>query len=407
MKFCDKCGRPLADGEVCSCRSQQAGYAGAGYQQAAGQSARPQQPAQNGYSQQPFMNGGFPPASDARGGYSASGQSQQAGYSAPSGGDFKNKVDDVLNKYDEEKINSKKEAILGKITQTDGIDVYEHNKKIVPDCIKANDGEIPIKQYNFAILRTRIALEKAEGRLQVTNKRLLFRATGRSLMGRTELHEEFNISEIAGVEVRNRHVFSFLKLLVALILSVLFFGIGGGLAAAVMQADSEGLITTMQIFALIWAVIALLGVIGFSFYLMKTRRYNPFYWLRHFIICPALGALSVYATVSAFYSDIPSEVFISFGVPIVIAFLCNLFLMCFVPDLSVSIKTKGALPAVFVAREEGSLLMNIFGGRANHGSGFKEVGPWKDTDQAIKELGTMIDDINTLGDAAIEKWRQR
>lgn len=38
MKFCQICGRPLNDGEVCSCQAQQA----------------PQQPAQQGYYQQPY-----------------------------------------------------------------------------------------------------------------------------------------------------------------------------------------------------------------------------------------------------------------------------------------------------------------------------------------------------------------
>lgn len=39
-------------------------------------------------------------------------------------------------------------------------------------------------------------------------------------------------------------------------------------------------------------------------------------------------------------------------------------------------------------------------------SGFAEILPWTDTDIAIKEVGTIIDDIKTMGDAAIEKWKQ-
>ena len=35
-------------------------------------------------------------------------------------------------------------------------DAFENDKKIVPDCIKANDSEIPVKQYRIATLRNRL-----------------------------------------------------------------------------------------------------------------------------------------------------------------------------------------------------------------------------------------------------------
>ena len=38
-------------------------------------------------------------------------------------------------------------------------------------------------------------------------------------------------------------------------------------------------------------------------------------------------------------------------------------------------------------------------------SGFAEVLPDKDADLAIKELGTIINDIKTLGDFGVEKWK--
>ena len=78
--------------------------------------------------------------------------------------------------------------------------VYERGMKIVPDCISADEGEIPIRQYVVAKLRTLHKLNWAEGRLQITNKRVIFRAPGHALMGRTVLQHEFAIDEIAGVE---------------------------------------------------------------------------------------------------------------------------------------------------------------------------------------------------------------
>ncbi|MCL2441770.1 MAG: hypothetical protein FWD14_08510 [Treponema sp.] len=95
-------------------------------------------------------------------------------------------------------------------------DTYERGMRIVPDCIKANDNEVPVKQYNIAVLRTLFKFERAEGRLQITNKRIILRAAGRSVGGRTTLQHEFAINEVAGIEARNNFKFSFLFLVFAL-----------------------------------------------------------------------------------------------------------------------------------------------------------------------------------------------
>ena len=103
-------------------------------------------------------------------------------------------------------------------------DRYERGQQIVPDSIKANEGEVPVRQYAIAILRNILRFERAEGRLQVTNKRVIFRAAGTSLRGRTTLHQEYAIDEIAGIEARNNYKFNFLYLIFALlIISAAYF----------------------------------------------------------------------------------------------------------------------------------------------------------------------------------------
>jgi len=103
-------------------------------------------------------------------------------------------------------------------------DTYERGMQIVPTCISANENEIHVKQYNVAVLRNLLKFERAEGRIQVTNKRVVFRAAGRSVGGRTTLQHEFAIDEIAGIEARNNFKFSFMYLIFAiLILSLASF----------------------------------------------------------------------------------------------------------------------------------------------------------------------------------------
>jgi hypothetical protein len=102
-------------------------------------------------------------------------------------------------------------------------DTYEREMAIVPKCISANENEIPVKQYNIAILRNLLKFERAEGRIQVTNKRVIFRAAGRSVGGRTTLQHEFAVNEIAGIEAKNNYKFSFLYLIFAILIITLAF----------------------------------------------------------------------------------------------------------------------------------------------------------------------------------------
>ncbi|MCL2834735.1 MAG: hypothetical protein FWD78_16310 [Treponema sp.] len=97
-------------------------------------------------------------------------------------------------------------------------DTYERGMKIVPACIKAIKNEIPVKQYNIAVLRNLLRFERAEGRLQLTNKRVIFRAAGRAAGGKTTLQHEFAIKEIAGIEARTNYRFSPLYLFFAVII---------------------------------------------------------------------------------------------------------------------------------------------------------------------------------------------
>ena len=101
------------------------------------------------------------------------------------------------------------------VPEHNAADTYERGAYIVPDCVKANENEIPVRQYNIAVLRNLLKFERAEGRLQITSKRVIFRAAGRSVGGKTALQNEFDIKEIAGIEARRNYKFSFLYLIFA------------------------------------------------------------------------------------------------------------------------------------------------------------------------------------------------
>lgn len=191
MAFCTKCGRPLADGEICDCQKQQAA---------------------------PNEQGGFNPYSNPQPEKTIQADSENVVINID-----KDKMKQNLNNaVDKLQTGVGKGVNMVNETRTklESSDAFEHGLKIVPDCISANDGEIPIKQYDFAKLRTRFMLEKSYGRLQITNKRVIFRAAGRSPLGKNIFHQEFSIDQLAGVEVRCKHEFNLFNFFLGLIFSV-------------------------------------------------------------------------------------------------------------------------------------------------------------------------------------------
>ena len=275
--------------------------------------------------------------------------------------------------------------------ETNDVDYYERNLEIVPQCIDPDSGEMPIKQYDMAVLRTRLILSRAEGRLQVTNKRVIFRATGRSLMGRTTLQHEFAIDEIAGIKLRKDHRFSFLNLLGVSIV------IGLGIYAGI------GILHRFYMWGIPTWLIGLLtlmitGIAFVPFFLLYKK-----FPLKLLLVSLGYGMLVGQQQYLLYYaSDFVKKIW---GLPVILVGLILLFIswiICWVPNLIVNVETKGTQPAVEIRRKEAGIL-NMF--RKPEYTGFAEVLPWKDTELAIIELWAMVSDIQKYGDEAIKQWK--
>lgn len=259
-----------------------------------------------------------------------------------------------------------------------GDDPFERNVPIVPDCIAAEENEIVVKQYNVAKLRSRLKFMKAEGRLMVTNRRVLFRATGTSLTGNIAQEHQFNLDEIAGIEIIKDYKFSLLNLILGILANVLAFLLVARVFQNVVQAGA--------------AIIGfILGCLAVAPTFIVYKRFG----LK--LVGAIFGTLCFMISYSAsnFNGLLKLFVFVS-----LIVTLIDLIIVCFVPNLVFKIKTKGAANAILIKRQK-SLWSFISG---DEGNGFSEVLPWDDTMMAMNELGTMIDDLQKHGDYAIEKW---
>ncbi len=276
-------------------------------------------------------------------------------------------------------------------------DAFETGKKIIPDCVNANEGEIPVKQYEVARLRNRILgipYARAVGRIQVTNKRVIFRAPGRCMAGRTTLQHEFAIDEIAGVEARREYVANLGDLLLGLIVS----GVGALVMTLLLNAICKDAIRHGEM-ALPILLPLFFCTAGFvPFFLVKKK------WLLK-VLC--LGAT---CTPFAYFGLMATQFCDGFGilcgynmlllalVALVMLLFC-LFLYAIRPNLVLVIKNKGAHEAIDIKRTKISL-----GGKAEEHTGYMEVLPCDDAERCIREIDAMINDIQKLGDFGIEKW---
>ena len=269
-------------------------------------------------------------------------------------------------------------------------DAYERDRAtIVPDCVSPNDGEIPVKQYEIATLRNRvlgIPYIKATGRLQVTNKRVIFRAPGRCLAGRTTLQHEFAIDEVSGVEARREYAFSFWDMIVAFLVAWM----GMLLPYLVLSLMQD--VTAASIFGFLF------GVAGCVPFFLVNKK-----WLSK-LLCLG-GAVAGFA-VPAIEYDKGFFIFLMMF-PLVFTYL-TIFFYAIKPNLVLVIKTKGASEAIDIRRRRIGIFAQLFGVRSSEKedhTGFSEIIPACDAERCIREIDAIINDIQKLGDFGVEKWK--
>lgn len=276
-------------------------------------------------------------------------------------------------------------------------DAYEKGKKIIPECVNANEGEIPVKQYQIATLRNRILgipFVKAIGRIQVTNKRVIFRAPGRSLVGRTTLQQEFAVDELAGIEARREYVFAFW----AMMFGWFIVSIGGGFVITLIStlfsrsASTAGIVIMSLLFGIAGSI---------PFFTLKKK------WLLKLLCHGASFApmLSFGLMIGGFWGGMLKFL----GVISLLFTIFTTIIYTFRPNLVLLIKTKGATDAVDIKRRKKSGIFGRLFGKGddekNDHTGYTEILPADDAEKCIREINAMINDIQKLGDFGIEKWK--
>ena len=111
--------------------------------------------------------------------------------------------------------------------------------------------EVPVSEMeSIGGHASRIKGARAEGRLQLTNKRILFRAKGTAPVGETTIQHEFSIDEVAGFQIVRNFRFSILDLLLIFALSVAigYIGVGfGGFLGRTLKAFGQLLVYVLAL----------------------------------------------------------------------------------------------------------------------------------------------------------------
>jgi len=310
-------------------------------------------------------------------------------------------------------------------------DCYERGQRIVPDNIKPNEGEIPVRQYNIAVLRNLLKFERAEGRMQITNKRLIFRAPGRSIGGRTTLQHEYAVDEIAGIEAIRNYWFSILHFLggliflsltiltgffvtatasnygsytLAFVVGILLWGFGLALFFMIRKKFLSKLLAMGVSLGSICAICHAYRLYGFfkaDLLGGTTEALWMFYFAEPFrvLIMPFQLSMPIFTNfILSLHNPVTILVFLTFFITLFVWFL---FFMR--PNLVIKIKNKMGIGQGPIDISRGKkIFFHQIGGTP-----FSEVMPTDESEKAIREMGAIISDIQKLGDFGVNKWIEK
>lgn len=345
-KFCNMCGRPLGEGETCECQKQD------------NELQKEKEPLERENAENDIFE-----------------LLKSFGEKL---GEYLDKIHYFISGNSERKSGSGKIMLrnLFGFSKEDYIedpgDCYERGKLITPDLVQPCGQEIPIRQYDICAARSFIRGLWQEGRLQVTNKRVLFRLSGRNWVGKAQTSIEFALDEIAGVNIKRIHKLSWMSVYFNCLIASVFMGIGGFFAN---KALIFGMLISLMMILL--TMITLKGHYRFKMMIFAYAIPNIF---------------------SYFQSNETGYMWGWLGATCILGWIVLLLLASLRPSMDIVIMARCAESGPIMVKRE-----NIFGKVFNFGM---EILPGRDADRAIDELGAMINDIQKFGDYGIKKWKK-
>ena len=251
---------------------------------------------------------------------------------------------------------------------------FEYDKNIVPDLVEAAENEIPVKQYNVCNANKFWGFLKQNGKLQITNQRVLFRMSGRTWLGKGIKQMEFDIHEVAGISLSEGRKLSFATVLLNLCI--------GSILTIIGNRIGRGSTFLALLLALLFAAISAFCAV---------EKYYKAAW----IIGAIAHGIAVVKVVEVAYG---MEVFTAaiagiIGLATFLVFLYACFMDALKKSMSIEILTKNASGAPIRV-----FTRSIF-------QQFVELIPGPDADLAVKEVGALIRDVQSMEESRLKKWK--
>jgi len=293
------------------------------------------------------------------------------------------------------------------------------SSSFVGTSISPAEGEYTVRQYHTTRLSSGLLRLKADGYLIVTNKRVIFYASGTSYSGRSVLQSEVPIADVSGISSYKGTYFSLKYLFVAILISwIAIFFVGSivtTLAVVVLpqllgSQESRGLPNLTNISSNLgylqivpWIIAAVLTIS--SVRIPSKKIWRPVLASIAFqfaVIAGSIGTLS--NTLGAFLSREPSVALVILTFVIILTLGVYALICCFLyarrSTMSIAIGSRGGGSTPIAI--SGIASFGLYNSAALKALSAE---PAEQAESMIAELGAMITDIQTLGDAIMQKWR--
>lgn len=259
------------------------------------------------------------------------------------------------------------------------------NNRVVP-C----EGEMLVRTYRCGVYRSLLLGKKADGIVEVTNRRILFQARDSADDSRDTLHSEIPISEVSGLSLFKGFSFSIVTFLCGWVVSAAVVAVLSQVLMAMFSDNADS--TLLKI--VLWALA--LGAV----YQVYVQRAKP---LRALIV-NAL-ALTLYGTIAQLAAmdfngggggAIPGLAVFFLG----IVQLYLIFRFARRNTIEFRLFSRSTQPSPVAISGFSPLdakLLEIT-------RGMTSFAPGEDATRMMNELGAVVSDIQSMGDFGIEKW---
>lgn len=268
------------------------------------------------------------------------------------------------------------------------------------------EAEAVVKTYHCTSMKSRMLNLKAEGHLVVTNKRVIFHASGSSYGGDSVLQSEVPIEDVSGMNLYKGNYFSLSHFLSALFISFILGSLVSAIVGALLTAvvgnnirfdNYQEMMTSVTV--VVW-LLGLAAIIG-SFFIKSDKMLRSILATTGALILGAGSGLSLLGNFLSMNRD-GSQLQLLVAVAAIIYAIVCFFLYARRVTMSLAVGSKGGSSTPIAISGVSSFSSTNTGAlRA------LSAEPAEDADDLIKELGALVLDIQKLGDYGIQKWQVR